>query len=283
MGEPRRRVVDSITRRVEFTGPVVNTAAHITTMARGGQVLVSETVWLHLAAGRDAAHDATGEQEEEGDDDDDDRHQRALMMRRSRWAPVGQFEVVVDHHQGDGASTLYGLRVPGLESRFAAAHRARADDEQQPQFEGSAAAGGHSPARGSQPQQHHLDLTTVYTDDAFLVSANLCRYLLMMSAATLTRSHHSNWVVATRWIMATEEIELGRRIGGTGTYGVVHLGRWKGIEVAVKHFINQKLSERRLLEFRTEAAFLAELSHPNLLHFIGTYPLGELLCVCVCC
>ncbi len=180
MGEPRRRV-DSITRRVEFTGPVVNTAAHITTMARGGQVLVSETVWLHLAAGRDA------EQEEEDDDDDDDRHERALLMRRSRWAPVGQFEVA--DHQDDGSSTLYGLRVPGLESRFA--HRARADDQQQSQFEGSA-AGAHSPARGSQQRQRHPDQTSVYTDDAFLVSANLCRYLLMMlSAATSARPHHS--------------------------------------------------------------------------------------------
>ncbi len=82
--------------------------------------------------------------------------------------------------------------------------------------------------------------------------------------------------MVARWIIATEEIELGSRIGGTaGTYGVVHLGRWKGIKVAVKHFINQKLSERRLLEFRTEAAFLADLSHPNLLHFIGTDPLGS--------
>ncbi len=56
---------------------------------------------------------------------------------------------------------------------------------------------------------------------------------------------------------------------GTGTYGIVFHGKWKGVEVAVKRFIKQKLTERRLLEFRAEMASLAELSHPNVVVFIG--------------
>jgi serine/threonine protein kinase len=48
-------------------------------------------------------------------------------------------------------------------------------------------------------------------------------------------------------------------------------GKWKGVEVAVKRFIKQKLDERRMLEFRAEMAFLSELHHPNIVLFIGTH------------
>jgi hypothetical protein len=40
--------------------------------------------------------------------------------------------------------------------------------------------------------------------------------------------------------------------------------RWKGVDVAVKKFIKQKLSERNMLEFRAEVAFLSEMHHPNI-------------------
>lgn len=54
-----------------------------------------------------------------------------------------------------------------------------------------------------------------------------------------------------------------------GSYGVVYRGVWKGVDVAVKRFIKQKLDERHLLEFRAEMAFLSELHHPNIVLFIG--------------
>ena len=53
---------------------------------------------------------------------------------------------------------------------------------------------------------------------------------------------------------------------------MVYRGKWKGVEVAVKRFIKQKLDERRMLEFRAEMAFLSELHHPNIVLFIGTPP-----------
>jgi len=58
---------------------------------------------------------------------------------------------------------------------------------------------------------------------------------------------------------------------GTGSYGVVFKGTWKGVDVAVKRFIKQNLDERRLLEFRAEMAFLSELHHPNIILFIGAF------------
>jgi serine/threonine protein kinase len=66
---------------------------------------------------------------------------------------------------------------------------------------------------------------------------------------------------------------------GLGSYGVVYRGRWKGVEVAVKRFVKQKLDERRMLEFRAEMAFLSELHHPNIVLFIGACVKRPNLCI----
>jgi serine/threonine protein kinase len=64
-----------------------------------------------------------------------------------------------------------------------------------------------------------------------------------------------------------------------GSYGMVYKGVWKGVEVAVKKFIQQKLDERRMLEFRAEMAFLSELHHPNIVLFIGSCVKRPNLCI----
>ncbi len=64
-----------------------------------------------------------------------------------------------------------------------------------------------------------------------------------------------------------------------GSYGVVYRGKWKGVDVAVKRFIKQKLDERRMLEFRAETAFLSELHHPNIVLFIGACIKRPNLCI----
>ncbi len=64
-----------------------------------------------------------------------------------------------------------------------------------------------------------------------------------------------------------------------GSYGVVYKGKWKGVEVAVKRLVKQKLDERALLEFRAEVAFLSELHHPNIVLFIGACVKRPNLCI----
>ena len=71
-----------------------------------------------------------------------------------------------------------------------------------------------------------------------------------------------------RWVLDFKHLTLGKQIGA-GSYGLVYKAKWKGVEVAVKRFIQQKLSERQMLEFRAEVAFLAEMHHPNIILFIG--------------
>ncbi len=94
-----------------------------------------------------------------------------------------------------------------------------------------------------------------FKEDNYLTSANLCR-----------------------WIIDFSEIQLGKQVG-LGSYGVVYKGKWKGVDIAVKRFIKQKLDERSLLEFRAEMAFLSELHHPNIVLFIGACVKKPNLCI----
>jgi serine/threonine protein kinase len=94
-----------------------------------------------------------------------------------------------------------------------------------------------------------------FKEDTFLTSANM-----------------------VRWVIDFDEIVLGKQVG-MGSYGVVHRGQWKGVEVAVKRFVKQKLDERRMLEFRAEVAFLSELHHPNVVLFIGACIKSPNLCI----
>jgi hypothetical protein len=134
---------------------------------------------------------------------------------------------------------VYELKVKNLEARFF----------------GGITSGSRAECAGNAEESGCTEVETLSTvvgeglkfkEDSFLTSANLCR-----------------------WVIDFNEIALGRQIG-IGSYGVVHRGKWKGVEVAVKRFINQKLDERRMLEFRAEMAFLSELHHPNIVLFIGT-------------
>jgi class 3 adenylate cyclase len=44
VGQPRK-VFNAMSRRAEYMGPAVNTAARITTMSHGGQIVVSQAVY----------------------------------------------------------------------------------------------------------------------------------------------------------------------------------------------------------------------------------------------
>jgi len=81
------------------------------------------------------------------------------------------------------------------------------------------------------------------------------------------------------WEIDPAQIELGQRIG-IGSYGEVYKGTWGGTEVAVKRFLETKLSPQLLQEFKDEVAIMARLRHPNVVLFMGaiTRP-GELAIV----
>ncbi len=112
----------------------------------------------------------------------------------------------------------------------------------------SGSSAGDDHGRGEGELQTAVGEGMMFKEDTFLTSANLCR-----------------------WIIDFSEVQVGKQVG-LGSYGVVFRGKWKGVDVAVKRFIKQKLDERRMLEFRAEMAFLSELHHPNIVLFIGIRP-----------
>jgi serine/threonine protein kinase len=66
---------------------------------------------------------------------------------------------------------------------------------------------------------------------------------------------------------------------GRASYGFVSQGRWKGVDVAVKRFVKQRLDEDTMLRSREEAALLAELRHPNVVLFIGACVRSPNICI----
>jgi serine/threonine protein kinase len=155
-------------------------------------------------------------------------------------------------------STLYEVKVPELEGRFFGGVTADddnntpssgSDDHREGTTEGGASSSpsDEDDGRGARVVQTMVGEGMMFKEDTFLTSANLCR-----------------------WIIDFAEIQVGKQVG-LGSYGVVYRGKWKGVDVAIKRFIKQKLDERRMLEFRAEMAFLSELHHPNIVLFIGTF------------
>ncbi len=136
--------------------------------------------------------------------------------------------------------------APARPSTAAATASARPTPTASAEWNGSG-SGSHSDSDGEQELGTMVGEGLKYKEDNFLTSANLCR-----------------------WIINYNEIQIGQQVG-TGSYGIVSRGKWKGVDVAVKRIIKQKLDERKMLEFRAEMAFLSELHHPNIVLFIGTH------------
>lgn len=223
-----------MSRRVEYVGPVVNTAVRITAVTHGGQIILSDAVYERL---RDTE----------------------LLHEHNRFVSLGVHNLngtVSQNAEGDPVQQLWELRVPGLEGRFFEGI-ARPIDETVKEltasrrlvlrylFISSSSSRNNTDQRSISDEKTQDAPSITLKEDSFLLSANLCR-----------------------WIIDFDDIQLGNQLG-IGSYGVVFRGKWKGVDVAVKKFIKQKLDERRMLEFRAEVAFLAELRHPNIVLFIG--------------
>ncbi|XP_032475171.1 cytoplasmic tyrosine-protein kinase BMX isoform X3 [Phocoena sinus] len=78
--------------------------------------------------------------------------------------------------------------------------------------------------------------------------------------------HYHQHNSAGIWELKREEIALLKELG-SGQFGVVHLGKWKGqYEVAVKMIKEGSMSED---EFFQEAQTMMKLNHPKLVKFYG--------------
>jgi hypothetical protein len=140
---------------------------------------------------------------------------------------------------------VYELKVKGMEARFFGGVAAASEGSTSATSKSNNSIRDNNDSNGGGEVMTAVGEGIKFKEDNFLTSANLCR-----------------------WVIDFNDIQMGEQIG-MGSYGVVYRGKWKGVEVAVKRFINQKLDERSVLEFRSEMAFLSELHHPNIVLFIG--------------
>ncbi|AGD92983.1 putative serine/threonine-protein kinase/receptor [Megavirus lba] len=129
----------------------------------------------------------------------------------------------------NGFVNLYDLEIPGLESRF---------------FGGAAIDHDNSYADRSDKLVIHSHLNK---EDDFLTSANMCQYIINYNEISVDTNNQL----------------------GVGSYGIVYKGNWKGVSVAIKKFIKQKLPEKEMLELRQEFSFLYGLNHPNIVFMVG--------------
>jgi hypothetical protein len=220
-----------MSRRIEYIGPTVHTAARITALAHGGQILVSHATHRQVITSHE-----------------DSTHHNIACLGTFEMPDSPQGKRAIARHTMNRCccvslrfrllgAKLYELKAEGLEGRFFGGVT-KGEGETEP----------NDPGEGGGEMQTTVGDGMAFKEDNFLTSANLCR-----------------------WIIDYNEVQVGQQIG-LGSYGVVYKGKWKGVDVAVKRFIKQKLDERRMLEFRAEMAFLSELHHPNIVLFIGNRP-----------
>ena len=72
------------------------------------------------------------------------------------------------------------------------------------------------------------------------------------------------------WIIQREEIEiLSEKILGRGAWGIVHEGKFRACQVAVKEIHELIVSPHNRVIFEREMSIASRCRHPNLLQFIG--------------
>ncbi|CAH9079408.1 unnamed protein product [Cuscuta europaea] len=70
------------------------------------------------------------------------------------------------------------------------------------------------------------------------------------------------------WNIDFSEVNIGIRVG-IGFFGEVFRGIWNGIEVAVKVYLEQDLSQENIEDFANEISILSRIRHPNVILFLG--------------
>eukprot|EP01087_Luapelamoeba_hula_P003945 TRINITY_DN138_c0_g1_i2.p1 TRINITY_DN138_c0_g1~~TRINITY_DN138_c0_g1_i2.p1 ORF type:complete len:1733 (-),score=273.96 TRINITY_DN138_c0_g1_i2:43-5241(-) len=240
---------DPMTRRIEYTGQLVHKAAKLASMAHGGQILVTRAVYKAL---KQSHHDDV-----------------AVSVGTLLFAATEPAMPIYEIKPHNLAGRFFGGLSPRLDR---GTHRSRKQEkgEKQQGSRNNVRAFASLSMNDSESDQSAVEMDSLTdarhgsgngepdTDAGGRVqlnSANLCRWVI-------------NWT----------DVELGKQIG-MGSYGIVYKARWRGVDVAVKRFIKQKLSERHMLDFRAEVAFLSEMHHPNIVLFIGACMKSPNLCI----
>lgn len=70
------------------------------------------------------------------------------------------------------------------------------------------------------------------------------------------------------WDIDASELSLGRKIG-SGAFGIVYRGVWRGTDIAAKKLLEQRLDEATMNQFKMEIEMMSKLRHPNVVLYLG--------------
>ncbi|GMI28795.1 hypothetical protein TeGR_g1842 [Tetraparma gracilis] len=79
-------------------------------------------------------------------------------------------------------------------------------------------------------------------------------------------------------IIDSEALKVGRLLG-KGSFGVVHLASYQGVQVAMKQLIT--VNDENVLRFRHECFLMKNLSHPNVVKLVGVAWSENLMACCL--
>jgi len=64
-----------------------------------------------------------------------------------------------------------------------------------------------------------------------------------------------------------KEIKIEKQIG-KGGQGIIELGNWNGIKVAIKHISQQKMNDQQQIsEYLNEISIMQNINHPQIIRF----------------
>eukprot|EP00002_Diphylleia_rotans_P006635 TRINITY_DN159_c0_g1_i7.p1 TRINITY_DN159_c0_g1~~TRINITY_DN159_c0_g1_i7.p1 ORF type:complete len:2480 (-),score=532.94 TRINITY_DN159_c0_g1_i7:244-7683(-) len=78
--------------------------------------------------------------------------------------------------------------------------------------------------------------------------------------------------------VAFKELEFGPLLG-TGSFGEVFKGTWRGTEVAIKRLNFEKITKGAIKEFESEVSIMVELRHPNVVLYMAACVEPPNLCI----
>ena len=81
------------------------------------------------------------------------------------------------------------------------------------------------------------------------------------------------------WLIHKEEVQMTQEVLGTGGWGEVKVGVFRGTKVAVKCLHKLIISDYYLQLFSREMEIASHIRHPNLLQFIGATRVGNPLII----
>ena len=76
------------------------------------------------------------------------------------------------------------------------------------------------------------------------------------------------------WVVKKDELTMTEEVLGSGSYGEVTVGVFRGLRVAVKSLHNIIISDYNLELFSREMNIASQVRHPNLVQFIGATKVG---------